>query len=259
MYHRTLETAWGRLVSRDVKIPLQLLSPSQLQRNAFIAGVLLGENEWDDPSTQTLKLASQCIIGSKNKKVIGVTKGLLFIENLLTSDQQLTQQDICDLHTIVNPTKRPGQFRILDARPIDRRGFKYLEPNYIEYRLQVLLSFCNERFSSSPLCLVALFLSEILWIHPFSDGNGRVSRLLVAFLLMKHQFPLNSLYNEENPDLFLDSIRCRDGNLDALNPPTQLYHYILWCFAKDPIHKPLITFSNETELDMCAIENLYTN
>ncbi len=42
-----------------------------------------------------------------------------------------------------------------------------------------------------PLVLVAAFVFDFLCIHPFRDGNGRVSRLLTALLLLQHGFAVS--------------------------------------------------------------------
>ena len=36
-----------------------------------------------------------------------------------------------------------------------------------------------------PLILIPLFICDFLCIHPFNDGNGRMSRLLTLLLLYK--------------------------------------------------------------------------
>jgi Fic family protein len=39
-----------------------------------------------------------------------------------------------------------------------------------------------------PIIKVALFVYEFLSIHPFQDGNGRLSRLLATLLLLQHKY-----------------------------------------------------------------------
>ncbi len=40
-----------------------------------------------------------------------------------------------------------------------------------------------------PLLVIANFLVEFLNIHPFQDGNGRLSRVLTNFLMLKYDYP----------------------------------------------------------------------
>jgi len=61
----------------------------------------------------------------------------------------------------------------------------------------------KERNKIHPVELAALVHLKFVSIHPFSDGNGRISRLMMNFILKKHSFPFldipytkrNSYYN----------------------------------------------------------------
>jgi Fic family protein len=48
-----------------------------------------------------------------------------------------------------------------------------------------LISWYNKDSSTHPLIKTAIFVYEFLSIHPFQDGNGRLSRLLATLLLLK--------------------------------------------------------------------------
>ena len=39
-----------------------------------------------------------------------------------------------------------------------------------------------------PLLIIPIFIHDFLCIHPFNDGNGRMSRLLTTLLLYKNRF-----------------------------------------------------------------------
>ncbi len=50
-----------------------------------------------------------------------------------------------------------------------------------------------------PIELAALVHLKFVSIHPFTDGNGRISRLLMNFILNKHGFPmLNIKYSDRD-------------------------------------------------------------
>jgi Fic family protein len=60
-------------------------------------------------------------------------------------------------------------------------------PRLIEDLCRSYTSACEDR-QAPPVLLVATFVFDFLCIHPFRDGNGRVSRLLTTLLLQTHGF-----------------------------------------------------------------------
>lgn len=63
----------------------------------------------------------------------------------------------------------------------------YLTPKY----MQELVEWTQEAFKNKtyhPLLVVGNFLVEFLNIHPFTDGNGRLSRILTNLLLLKEGY-----------------------------------------------------------------------
>lgn len=54
--------------------------------------------------------------------------------------------------------------------------------------MEAIITWYNEDLSTHPLVKCAIFTYEFLSIHPFQDGNGRLSRLLSTLLLLKQGY-----------------------------------------------------------------------
>lgn len=99
----------------------------------------------------------------------------------------------------------------------------YAQPSSIEPRLAALFEFVNMKkneyhlYPSMPkwmfmLRLGAMFYSEFLLIHPFSDGNGRTARILFsAFIKDDIPFPV-SLYSHGGRDEYLAALMQRNNH-----------------------------------------------
>ena len=64
--------------------------------------------------------------------------------------------------------------------------FKTTEPGYAtENAMEALIEWFQKESEVHPLVKIAAFVYDFVSIHPFQDGNGRLSRLLTTLLLMK--------------------------------------------------------------------------
>jgi len=84
-----------------------------------------------------------------------------------------------------------------------------------------------------PLLTVATFVFDFLCIHPFRDGNGRVSRLLTTLLLLQHDFEvgryvsLERIVEESKADYYRVLGECSTGWHDGTNAIVPWWHYFL--------------------------------
>ena len=63
-----------------------------------------------------------------------------------------------------------------------------------------------------PLLVIPVFIHDFLCIHPFTDGNGRMSRLLTTLMLYQNQFYVGKYISleakiEKNKDLYYASLQ----------------------------------------------------
>ncbi len=84
-----------------------------------------------------------------------------------------------------------------------------------------------------PLVLIPIFINDFLCIHPFNDGNGRMSRLLTTLLLYRCGYVVGryiSLENkiEKTKTKYYEVLnRCSEHWHDGTNDPTPFIKYLL--------------------------------
>ena len=61
----------------------------------------------------------------------------------------------------------------------------YAPATQIPNLMENLITWYNENKQTTPSWIAAIFHHKFIAIHPFTDGNGRVSRLCMNFILMK--------------------------------------------------------------------------
>ncbi len=90
--------------------------------------------------------------------------------------------------------------------------FETATPFQTPFEMERLIAWTNEEEILHPLLIVAIFIVSFLAVHPFQDGNGRISRILTTLLLLRFGYeyvPYSSLESiiEENKDLYYEALR----------------------------------------------------
>ena len=84
-----------------------------------------------------------------------------------------------------------------------------------------------------PLIAIPLFIHDFLCIHPFNDGNGRMSRLLTTLLLYRNGFYIGKYISLENKianhkDLYYDALGIsQEGWVNGNDNPVPFIKYLL--------------------------------
>lgn len=92
--------------------------------------------------------------------------------------------------------------------------------------------------SMHPLLIIAVFTVVFLAIHPFQDGNGRLSRILTTLMLLRAGYdyvPYASLESvvEENKDLYYKALRRTQKTLKQNSPDWEPWlGFFLRCLKK---------------------------
>lgn len=138
-------------------------------------------------------------------------RAFLFMKNSLSTD--ITKEFILQLHKILKEHVtedagifRTGQVRVGNLIPI--------KANMLPQEIENLLEGYNENKKElHPFELAAEFHCTFERLHPFFDGNGRVGRLLLNFILLKHKYPVIIIQNKNKRRYYTALQRADDGNL----------------------------------------------
>lgn len=151
----------------------------------------------------------------------------------------LTENYIKQFHALLlryspKDERHRGQYKTLDnhVEAFDANGkslgviFKTVAPFDTPREMEALLNWTRrtlEDKSLHPLMTIGIFKVVFLAIHPFQDGNGRLSRILATLLLLKNGYsymPYSSLESiiEHNKDSYYLALRRTQGTLSQENP-----------------------------------------
>jgi len=79
--------------------------------------------------------------------------------------------------------------------------FKTTEVHLVDTEMSSIIDWTNEQFEKAeihPLIIISNFIYEFLSIHPFQDGNGRLSRLLTTLQLLQNDYLFIQYVSFEN-------------------------------------------------------------
>lgn len=155
----------------------------------------------------------------------------MMLEEAKFKDQPLTQNFIRQLHKTLlredytvyrnlpggvttSYVIHAGQYKTRPNSVITRYGdrFEYASPEETPALMADLVDWYNESENSgryTPVELAALFHYRYIRIHPFEDGNGRIARLLVNYILARHCWPMIVVRNRNKKD-YLDALHQAD-------------------------------------------------
>jgi len=154
-----------------------------------------------------------------------------FVFDVVKENRDLTVGFIHELHALVtrnqthaegrdqfgNKTEIPllkGRFKELENNPTREDGTKilYCHPDHVQAEMDNLIAiyYQSEADGVAPLICATWFHHAFTTIHPYQDGNGRVSRLLGSLIFIKHGlFPFTVLREEAKVE-YIDALEKAD-------------------------------------------------
>ncbi|MFH0701492.1 MAG: Fic family protein [Candidatus Woesearchaeota archaeon] len=175
---------------------------------------LLGKDKWPDKSKEDIAEA------------FGVDEAISFIR---TTKEHISLELIKEIHRIVfkNSKSFGGKFRKKGEEVVVMNGYNVVVHEgapqaRIIPLLKKLVDWYNKNKDKYPgIILAAVVHNQFENIHPFADGNGRVGRILLNNILIKHNLPPMNI-DFKNRIEYYESLQEYE-KLHDLKPTIKLY------------------------------------
>jgi Fic family protein len=159
-------------------------------------------------------------------EVINHKQAILFIEEIIQEKTAFSEYILKQIHALVLygiDRENAGKYRQV---PVMIAGSKHLPPQ--PYLLQSLMEdyfffYQENKENLHPVLLAAEMHERLVTIHPFIDGNGRTSRLVMNLILMQNGFPLAIIGGDvESRMAYYDAFE----KVETENSKTYFHHFI---------------------------------
>lgn len=112
-------------------------------------------------------------------------------------------------------TVHAGRYKTRPNSVITPTGerFEYASPEETPALMADLVKWYNDAVAKgdlTPIQLAALFHYRYIRIHPFEDGNGRIARLMMNFILQRHRWPM-MVIRSKNKKAYLNALAMSDA------------------------------------------------
>ena len=144
-------------------------------------------------------------IGGKSMRehleAINHSEAIDFIEDLVTGREDFNKRTLLEIHRLILKSidnENAGKYRTV---PVSISGSRHEPPQpYLLDKMMedYFIHYEHQKKRLHPVLLAAEMHERLVSIHPFIDGNGRTSRLVMNFILLKHGYTVTSLKGDLN-------------------------------------------------------------
>ncbi|WP_321329176.1 Fic family protein [uncultured Ilyobacter sp.] len=158
-------------------------------------------------------------------EVINHADAIGYIEELVLSHEKLSKRDLMDIHRLVLKgidNKYAGTYRDI---PVIISGVDHIPPSHImipQLMEDLLNWYSDESKDLHPIERASILHGRLSKIHPFKDGNGRTSRLILNFELMKNGY-LPVVIEAKDKPKYIEALAKGDESEDYLELTELVY------------------------------------
>ncbi|MHA1729330.1 MAG: Fic family protein [Promethearchaeota archaeon] len=130
----------------------------------------------------------------KPNDVIEATSHMKAYEEMMEYKGDIGWEIVLNWHEGIFTLTKPNIAGNIREWEVEITGSKYTPPKTKEEILDLMKKlfkwYDEAKDRISPVLLSCLFSLRFVSIHPFGDGNGRIARLLMNFILFKNNYPI---------------------------------------------------------------------
>ena len=159
--------------------------------------------------------------------------------NDVSEDQSITSNDLCEWHRrwLGNVYEWAGQYRSVN---MGKGNFQFAAAHLVPKLMQdfnknflQVYTPCREMNEDQLVTALATVHIEYILVHPFREGNGRLSRLLSTIMALQAGQPLLDFsYMDENKNEYFAAIQ---AGLDNYDPMKEIFKRVLHVSQKNVI------------------------
>ena len=127
-----------------------------------------------------------------------------FIESLVSESERINQRTLLQIHGLILSGIDRDNAGLYRRVPVRITGSEHVPPQpYIVGKLmeEYFIHYENQKELLHPVILAAEMHERLVTIHPFIDGNGRTSRLLMNLILLQNGYTIANLKGDQHSRL----------------------------------------------------------
>ncbi|MGV3631082.1 MAG: Fic family protein [Bacteroidota bacterium] len=128
-------------------------------------------------------------------EAINHKEAISYINFLIEKDAVITEREILSIHNLILRGINSAEAGTYRNQNVMIQGSKHMPPSYFGLRseMNLFFSWYEQHKHIHPVVLAAEMHERLVTIHPFIDGNGRTSRLLMNLILLKNGYVIANL------------------------------------------------------------------
>lgn len=148
-------------------------------------------------------------------EAVSLKRAKEYLYGLIDGSEPITKRTLLELHGLVINKEIDNQSGVFRKNDVNIKGSNHTPPSHLDVEdcIDEMFKWINRNtHKHNPIIVASILHHWITWIHPFNDGNGRVSRLMLDFFLLQKGYP-EIVIKIDNRDDYYDALVSADSGI----------------------------------------------